>query len=332
MALKEGDMTVEQSLAALLHERAATLRADPPPELHHYTSASGLQGILESHCLRATHTDHLNDPTEVRYTKDLVRRRLTAYIAREEDAGVRQILQLVADSPFSVTEDPSPDHFIACFCENNDLLSQWRSYGNSGGGYSLTFATDGLRRLTQARAAADPRGRHALEADLIKVVYNETDQTELVDAGIERFVAPIRGLYSLGEPDTAPFDRWGVVASLSYFFYDLYIRFKHPAFSEECEWRLVAKRARDQRRAHTPAKVVGFREKLGLFAPYIELATAGVSDSTPDWKDERPRLPIRSITFGPALDPETAAMSTEWLAMGTGYTDVQVHPPAARLR
>ena len=32
------------------------------------------------------------------------------------------------------------DEYIACFCENGDLLSQWRGYGAIGNGYALGFA------------------------------------------------------------------------------------------------------------------------------------------------------------------------------------------------
>jgi hypothetical protein len=36
-----------------------------PPILYHYTTAEGLCGILESRQLHATHTSHLDDPSEV---------------------------------------------------------------------------------------------------------------------------------------------------------------------------------------------------------------------------------------------------------------------------
>src|SRR5438067_10707873 len=38
---------------------------------------------------------------------------------------------------------------VASFCEENDLLSQWRAYGNDGRGISLGFGSAGLRALAR---------------------------------------------------------------------------------------------------------------------------------------------------------------------------------------
>jgi len=42
------------------------------------------------------------------------------------------------------------DFYVCCFCEEDDLLSQWRSYGANGTGVSLGFESTGFTFLTGA--------------------------------------------------------------------------------------------------------------------------------------------------------------------------------------
>ena len=59
------------------------------PELYHYTSISGLEGILKSQMLRATHAAYLNDTTELSAFKE----RLPGILAPAVENGMLNILR-----------------------------------------------------------------------------------------------------------------------------------------------------------------------------------------------------------------------------------------------
>jgi hypothetical protein len=62
--------------------------------------------------------------------------------------------------------------FMACFCENGDLLSQWRGYGSLGGGFSLGFKAKQLKnRLWKYSGINEGRG-------FFKVLYGFAEERE----------------------------------------------------------------------------------------------------------------------------------------------------------
>jgi hypothetical protein len=150
------------------------------PELHHYTSLSGLEGILRSRTLWATHFQHLNDRSEVTHleaelTKAVAARALPILNRLRESnrrilgesriAGgaaeyARRHAKTLVGSFYRVaftggTVEPMAVPLILSFCshsrgqdyeQENGLLSQWRGYGE-GGGYCIVFDTQALLDL-----------------------------------------------------------------------------------------------------------------------------------------------------------------------------------------
>jgi hypothetical protein len=95
---------------------------DAPPEvLYHYTSADGLLGIIQSRQIWPTNALYLNDTSELSHATKILAEELEAMPLRlKPNAGT-----------FSMTipvysKDLPLDHFISSFCEDKDLLSQWR--------------------------------------------------------------------------------------------------------------------------------------------------------------------------------------------------------------
>ena len=66
--------------------------------------------------------------------------------------------------------------------------------------------------------------------------------------------------------------------------------FKHPGYKQEDEWRAIM--------FGDESLEVSFRASGGRVIPYVEI------DVTEDREDGSPRLALRSITYGPTLDPE----------------------------
>ena len=127
------------SWAIGLFMQVQTLRAGmqdhpSPPRLFHYTDANGLLGIIQSQTMWATHVDYLNDASEVQYGQRLVVEMLAAYEAESKLEATRAILARTRDTFGLVT---STDLYVLCFCEQGDLLSQWRGYASGGAGYAI---------------------------------------------------------------------------------------------------------------------------------------------------------------------------------------------------
>ncbi|WP_421693317.1 DUF2971 domain-containing protein [Aestuariivirga sp.] len=118
--------------------------------LYHYTSVSGLRGIVDSGNIRATHLGFLNDLSE-------------GGAARKDEAWRAQLEAAEKRAPL----------FIASFCRHqephqlkNGLLSQWRGYAGEGGGYCVVFDEAVLDGLVEAERRISP-GLTILKKDVL---------------------------------------------------------------------------------------------------------------------------------------------------------------------
>lgn len=175
-----------------------------PQTLYHYTTLAGLLGIIGSGNLRATDVQFLNDAQELRYGRDDLCAELQRYADDldppgsdpEADDGRLKARATVARSASEYLgqgklTDQGESVYVACFCGNGDLLSQWRGYG-TGGGYALGFKRAALAQL----ASADPNGDHGWSlstdgsqagAGLVRVQYGPS----AVEAMCRRVVANV---------------------------------------------------------------------------------------------------------------------------------------------
>ena len=96
------------------------------PEVYHYTSAQGLQGILSSQTLFATHYDYLNDGSELRLLREALPGGLEQTVKehvlkrwRESSAEKKQIRKLggVLKVSRDIAADFATIHFDAAFAE-----------------------------------------------------------------------------------------------------------------------------------------------------------------------------------------------------------------------
>ena len=124
-------------------------RSQPAPkELYHYTTASGLQGILESNTLWATNAYYVNDSSEVEYGGTVLSEVLKEWEKKTEKTYDRlwalgAVHGLIEDYP-ERRGQRRKRIYVTCFCEDGNLLSQWRTYGQAGG-YAIAFPLDALR-------------------------------------------------------------------------------------------------------------------------------------------------------------------------------------------
>jgi Protein of unknown function (DUF2971) len=291
---------IENQLEALDRQLKATWEANHafiPNLLYHYTTADGLIGIINSRKMWASNISYLNDSSELSYASGLVR----AVLFNKKDHTDSEVLREFIDrAEFTFNEfDWLSDVYITCFCEDGDLLSQWRGYGAMGGGYAIGFEAKLLEDCTPLREASTLRLRRAMydenvQVDFIKTTINETCDLllRIVNAIIPYNVRAIRD----------------VIARFCGFLWDALSEFlfcfKHPTFAEEKEWRLAYKTS-----DYTYVDLVKFRGSRGSIIPYIEL------DLSLTHQTETTRLPINNIIHGPTLNPLLTEKSLRLLLM-----------------
>ncbi len=116
----------------------------PPDILYHYTGQAGLLGIIGGAEFWATKSQYMNDATEFGLALRLARERLESILGSpnrsSEKAACVQLMQ-------SLNGLEEINIFAVCFCEDGDLLSQWRGYAGGSCGYSIGFDPDALMQI-----------------------------------------------------------------------------------------------------------------------------------------------------------------------------------------
>ena len=232
------------------------------PELFHYTNLHGLNGILKSACLRATHFTYLNDTTELQQLRKPFSERLAQripsflkekklLIKAESEQGVQNLFKAEAErweriihGAFFMNLEP----FIASFCfvgekvrnknfiTQNGLLSQWKSYGMNG--VAIVFDSAKISELIEV----DRQNFVHAGYDFLPVLYNgqtdsdfESELKKLFDVILENIEHEISDKKL---PDDQTKSYLPFVHCLS--------RLKHEAFEEENEARVVFIRPKDK--------------------------------------------------------------------------------------
>lgn len=120
--------------------------------LYHYTSISGLKGIIDSSCLHATNIKYLNDSKEfvfgLDYFSKLFPHPESAF--RIPEPQEMSLYDHLVEHLFNRTlsgfryRRKASDCFVMSFSKNPDVLSQWRAYGKENVGYCIKFNYSGL--------------------------------------------------------------------------------------------------------------------------------------------------------------------------------------------
>jgi len=227
------------------------LKYQVPPFLFHYTSAAGLQGIIDSSSIWASMIQFLNDTQELQgaisLCQSLLRRRRDKY----EDVHERELLELLAASLNRVA---TVNICVCSFSAQPDLLSQWRGYCPPEGGYCIGFVGQML---------IDSFKSHKFT--VLPCVYDENTKKALLedvlDFTVPELIAKRRRPTYLSSELLVE----GALESFFRLFYEVAPIIKDSGFAEEKEWRAVS--------APIPATDprISYRPQGGLLKPYYEL-------------------------------------------------------------
>lgn len=191
--------------------------AAPPSTLYHYTDAQGLIGILGS---LSWSVNGFVDPTEtfkvaakllasdVRYKNDREELMFGARVLwqRLHDAfGNGQVHGELRKALPRLAVELDPDRlwqwrwrcFAACFCEEGDLLSQWRGYAGGVGGFAIGFNSEALMANSYS-FVFDPLMQQDVPArtKLRQVVYGVDSANEAADAAVNALIDRVQPMTS----------------------------------------------------------------------------------------------------------------------------------------
>jgi len=249
--------------------------------LFHYTDIKGFLGIFNTKSLWASNAFFLNDSTEIIYGTNLTKDLFNNFYLSLKNEKSKEILKEHYDdySGFVL----SSNFFLVSFCENGDLLSQWRGYSPNSDGISLRFNLQVIRTLPQV--------------NLYKVIYDKEQQIIITNL-----------LFKLLNDLMEYLEKTRTRSFLRYFtlwisiFTTTILLFKDDSFSEEKEWRLIYNYD-----VVGNKKNIEYRIKNNYILPYIKIEKLNLINL------------ISGITIGPSSNNQIIKESIKYFLDMNNY-------------
>lgn len=245
-------------------------KEDIPDNVYHYTSISGLKGIVETSTIFFTTLHTMNDTSEISYLWDLLKREKETLVEKTDDSYDEFVTKFYtyAESDslcreiFSGKIPPFLNIFSASFSTDEDSLPIWRGYADSQGvGCRIKFNGAKL-----SNSFIEKSKNHAASSDDLKkvlhgqgksvesykplvfsrsIIYDNQKQIELLKQVFRQFFQvfscqEIREIHQSAQ-------RFGILSDISFddfiyvhlfqAFMILMVFFKNPCFHTEQEYR-----------------------------------------------------------------------------------------------
>jgi hypothetical protein len=222
-----------------------TVKKKKPDVLWHYTSLDVLKNILSNDVptFWLSEIRYLNDEGEYKYGLDIFISEINTMRNKKsfdspEHSMLNQIETHLKDNNFI------KNIFILSLSEEKDLLSQWRAYTPNGLGTAIGLSNDFVFNKMITDKNGDYESGSLIGDFLYPVIYEKNQQTEYAKLIIEKCLS-----------------HWDSPESISRIMREYIPFIKHPAFSEEKEWRIVV-----------PDEITAtyFRAAKNYLVPYIE--------------------------------------------------------------
>jgi hypothetical protein len=259
--------------------------AAPPAHLFHYTDLEGVKGIFTSRTLWMSKFTASNDISEIL----LAIEHFQGFVGRKADEFTRDEGDFLREAAGQLESFRRTNVCLASFCEQHDLLSQWRSYGNDGRGIALGFNSSKLVELAQ---------RNGLR--LLRCVYDQAAHERIASD----LVALLLVSYRSARPAT-PEERRTLIGQFNSTFLLVAPVIKDHRFAEEQEWRLVSN--------PVPFDHPGMIAVLKGNQASVKLTVKLSVDS------EAMSHMIPRVTIGPTLDPHNVSDAIDVLSQRNGF-------------
>ena len=301
------------------HEIPTWNPGEEPKCIYHYTNSAGLTGIINSKTLWATETWYMNDTGEATYSLEAVRQFLASIKPETDETRefCNRVTEIFDDWRQRINDEwkskGNLQNYIACLSENGDQLSQWRAYG-SGRGFSIGFDGEVLRKLISS---------YGNSTMISKVIYDESAQRAILSDAYRRAQAVLnRRNDSDAQSNDTQFTP--LTMALSIFlstFLATSSSFKHPAFSEEAESRILVTRSFANGK---PSADIKFRESALGITPYVAIPLC--------FPSEEHISGIREIIVGPQSHTVEVQRAVGQFLAANGLSDVEIVPSEVPLR
>lgn len=262
-----------------------------PDILYHYTTLSGLKGIIENGKIWATNILYLNDSEEFFNAREAFNSvfetmwdtpKIMDVLAKEE----KDFLSLLGrriEKIFEYNEDGFKV-FVSSFSESADKLSQWRGYCPDGSGICVGFDFISLDDLAGCQLEKCIYVKQSMSSSEEQDGFNRV--FEFIKGYLEKF-------QSFKKDQNREEKKEPLLQSFERDFLEFAAKVKHPGFKEENEWRLIL--TLDD----TVDKKILYRSGKSMLIPYIEI----------NIKDEDGYLNIPDLWVGPTPHPELSRIS-----------------------
>jgi hypothetical protein len=279
------------------------------PILYHYTTAEGLWGIVESGQIFASHILYQNDRSELVNALNVFQEEFES-----SKMNFNKNLKFVMGCliPSMLADAFTFAYFVVSFCEDGNLLSQWRAYGGSGSGYSIGFDK---RILETAPLGVD------LGIRIRKVIYDKSAKRSLLRTRLEMLGTLVSGHAKLIEKTWDEDNRivlsfWKQVLTD---FQPSLVLMKHDAFSEEREWRLIRTKLVSEPKNDIKVRVIS-----GRLTPYVpvrwSLQKNGESKG------------LEAVICGPSDEAKLKVEATRIFLSSKGWATASITDSAVPLR
>jgi hypothetical protein len=298
------------------------LKDEPPrmvdaPILHHYTGAFGAEGIISSNVLWATATQFSNDLSEIEYAVSVARAVISETWGSRRDLSpwekvlVEHLVHLF-NTPLHSFGQP----FIVSFCEDGDLLSQWRAYGQASG-FSLAFRP--LCQNHEVRLVC----KHGFRTMVKRVLYDPSKQRARLRFLLRRLTKLVNGFSFRTTSAEGASAHVELSLLLVLEMTDWALAVKHESFSEEREWRIITYPKGATLSGVTPENYEGvsIRATSKLLLPYMILEPLSGK-----------RLPLIGVRCGPSHLQEQSARAMNILLRKHGYNNLPITVSSVPLR
>lgn len=265
----------------------------PAPEqvVWHYTSSSGLIGIIESGSIFATQVSCLNDATEIRYAATTLREALSSLLLHMDDAQpekgfTKKYVELLQDDDTAPNSAPLP-YFVTCFSSLEDDLSQWRSYGGGENGYAIGVVVKdlfGTLNSLVARVNYDPKTHLAIAKETAEATVRFYKEGLTAD---------------ISDWDDVFLNAWDSALT------QLAPLIKDPGFVAESEVRIIHQ-LQDSEIAQLEVQ-----QRRTMMSRHLRMRFPSVGQT--------PRFPISKIIVGPCRHREITRISVDTLLRTHGY-------------
>lgn len=247
-------------------------------EYGHYTSQTGLMGIISSETLWATNIKFLNDEQEFQHALELIRGLIPKSKItpdHRDHAVYTQFVEQLVEELDGLDKYVTESIYTFSFSQETDLLSQWRGYCPENNGFCLVFNIDETFEHVKKKYE---------NVHLMECVYEEDIKQKQIKVLLNKYWSQFLAASSKDtKKEKIDLLAKEVMLLASYF--------KHPSFSEEREKRIVV--IVD----YAPHSGLQFRKGRFSLIPYMSLPA--------------PRLCIKKVCIGPTANKVLAKRALE---------------------